>query len=122
MKRCRCCIIGKPHWDPRMPNSELPPEPPSSEITPQPLYNARREFVKNAGFFALAAGSIGAGLTWLSGQARPTRPVTNSDEWSIAQRSDMAGGEEQSTYESATTYNNYYEFGTDKSDPANNAH
>ena len=111
-----------------MPNSDLPPEPPSSEITPQPLYSARREFIKNAGLFALAAGSIGAGLTWLSGQARPAgspapqNSDSNPDGWRIDSRSELAGGEEQTSYESATTYNNYYEFGTDKADPANNAH
>jgi sulfoxide reductase catalytic subunit YedY len=103
-----------------MANTDLPTEPPSSEVTPEPLYNARREFIRNAGLFALSAGAIGTGLTWLSGQSRPksalTKPIGG-----IVKHLEMAGGEEQSTWDSATTYNNYYEFGTDKSDPAKHA-
>ena len=131
-----------------MPQSDLPPEPPSSEITPEPHYNSRREFIKNAGLFALTAGSIGAGLTLLTGRGRPKQAavkplaapapsrlpanavspeagkvvaVPEADPWQSLKRTELAGGEAETKFESASTYNNYYEFGTDKSDPAENA-
>src|SRR5262249_40148929 len=39
----------------------------------------------------------------------------------VASSSEMAGGEEKTPYDKVTTYNNYYEFGTGKTDPAVNA-
>jgi sulfoxide reductase catalytic subunit YedY len=42
-------------------------------------------------------------------------------DWVIASKKELAGGEEQTPYDGATTYNNYYEFGTGKSEPAANA-
>ena len=140
--------------DINVPRSDLPPEPPSSEITPEPQYNSRREFIKNAGLFALTAGSVGAGLTLLTGRARPkqvaTQPITRNplhlrprlqmsrapigddkvlaipeaNPWAESSSArNWPGGEARETkFESASTYNNYYEFGTDKSDPAANAH
>src|SRR3546814_5948389 len=40
----------------------------------------------------------------------------------LAKRSEQAGGEKLTEFETVSTYNNYYEFGTDKSDPSRNAH
>jgi sulfoxide reductase catalytic subunit YedY len=40
----------------------------------------------------------------------------------IARRADYASGEAKTSFENVTTYNNFYEFGTDKSDPAEYAH
>ena len=95
-----------------------PADIPSSEITPESAYLRRREFI------ARAAG-IGVGLAGLSllgaaacgsGDSRETR--TSDGE--------AAGGaapeqETPNSYEDITSYNNYYEFGTDKSDPKDNA-
>ena len=41
--------------------------------------------------------------------------------WKIVRKTELAGGEDQTPYDGATTYNNYYEFGTSKSDPALNS-
>ena len=49
----------------------------------------------------------------------PAKPGTSG--WTISSKHELAGGEEQTPAESASTYNNYYEFGTGKSEPAANA-
>jgi methionine sulfoxide reductase catalytic subunit len=93
---------------------------PSSEITPEHIYRSRREFMKVA-----AAGAVGAvtgvmlsdtacaqaptGLAALSGKPNPN--------FVVDEKSDPLN-----TYEQITTYNNYYEFGTRKNQPAQYAH
>ena len=76
----------------------------SSEITPEHLYHGRRDFLRTAGLLGLAtaSGSI-AGATRL-----------------LAQQ-EQAPKDELTPYQDVTTFNNYYEFGTDKADPAENA-
>jgi sulfoxide reductase catalytic subunit YedY len=69
-----------------------PPDIRSSEITDESLYVNRREFM-------IAAGALAAG------------PSIRS----------MQGADKLTPYEDVTTYNNFYEFGTDKGDPARNA-
>ena len=80
-------------------------ELPESEVTPESLYKRRREFIKGAG---------------LIGGALMTYP------WAVAQASiDVSGyqpkvvtlDEELTSEEDATSYNNFYEFGTSKEDP-----
>jgi sulfoxide reductase catalytic subunit YedY len=86
-----------------------------SEITPEPLYHARRQFL---------AGLAGAGI---AAAARPVlaQPVMNV---AIVPRLDYRRNPRYSTtekansYAEATGYNNFYEFGTGKEDPAENAH
>jgi methionine sulfoxide reductase catalytic subunit len=101
------------------------PEPPSSEITPPELYQRRREFLKNAGLFALTAGAWGGGLVALSSRGRadpPEPPPKPNPAWHIAQRGRFSTTELPTDYADVTTYNNFYELGLDKSDPAQNAH
>jgi methionine sulfoxide reductase catalytic subunit len=102
------------------------PEPLSGEITPQPLYLRRREFLKKAGLGALTAGATGAGLVWLTqggpGVARSGRKDAASPEPvppKILGR--YSTDEKPTSYDDVTHYNNFYEFGTDKLDPAANA-
>jgi len=85
----------------------------SSEITPEGLYADRRRFLKELGFAAGAAISIGTSHAWAAEPA--LAPLTASH------KSEMAGGEGLTPYETITHYNNFYEFGTDKDDPARNA-
>src|SRR3954463_15695692 len=94
----------------------------ASEITPPAVYEDRRRLLK-----WMATGAAGAALaTWAQREAlaqqvqRPGKPAPLA-----AGRSTAAGAvtmEKVTEYKDATTYNNYYEFGTDKSDPAQNAH
>jgi sulfoxide reductase catalytic subunit YedY len=92
-----------------------------SEITPRAAYEGRRAWLK-----AVAGGAAGgtlaawAGREALAQAARPGKlaPLPGS-------RSAVPGAvtmERLTAYQDASTYNNFYEFGTDKDDPAKNAH
>jgi sulfoxide reductase catalytic subunit YedY len=82
-----------------------PPDLRTSEITDERLYWSRREFLRAAG---LGAAGVGASL----GGILPPGGVGRGG----------SGREDELTpYEDVTRYNNYYEFGTDKEDPARNA-
>jgi len=106
----------------------LPREPKSAEITPPELYARRREFIKNGALFLGASTAFGAGLIELSslGSADPPakppplpQAAKGGATWEISRRSSYAAGEAQTPYEAVTTYNNYYELGLSKSEPAN---
>jgi sulfoxide reductase catalytic subunit YedY len=88
-----------------------PPDIPSSEITPHPTYFDRRAFIR-----AAAAGTAGVALapSALRGVERPT----GDDQQKRFQDMESELGESVNSYEDITTYNNFYEFGTGKSDPA----
>ena len=79
---------------------------PSSEITPKSLYLRRREFL-----FGTAGA---AALALLPSKALSTAQAAPASPFSTA--------EPQTRKADATSYNNFYEFGTDKADPAANAH
>jgi sulfoxide reductase catalytic subunit YedY len=85
-----------------------------SEITPPALFHRRREFIKAT--TVLAAGALlGAGGAGAAEGGRGAKfPALKS--------SPLSTPEKPNTYEQITTYNNFYEFGTDKSDPAQRAH
>ena len=115
----------------------LPREPPASEVTPEATWLRRREFLKSAGLFAATAGSLGSGLVLLTsgrGGARAAAPATPGalvaagaakapeGPLAIAKRGEFKVDERHTSFESATTYNNFYELGLDKGDPARNAH
>jgi methionine sulfoxide reductase catalytic subunit len=104
-------------------------EPPSSEITPEALYLRRREFIKNAVLTAGTAAAFGSGLVWLVGQRPPPDPPDQpplAQVVSAAPETTSPGqydtDEPMTAYQAVTTYNNYYEFGVDKDEPARNAH
>lgn len=90
--------------------------PHGSEITPQPLYLRRRELLQWA-----AAGGLGAlaGGAWAQ-SASPTALRAISTVKSAVPGA-MAT-DAPTSFQDASSYNNYYEFGLDKSDPARYAH
>jgi sulfoxide reductase catalytic subunit YedY len=92
-----------------------------SEITPQAVYEERRRLLKT-----LAAGAAGSVLAaWAARDARAAFAGPGKNPKLAAGPSAVAGAsvmEKVTDYQDATTYNNFYEFGTDKSDPARNAH
>ncbi len=71
-----------------------------SEITPEKIYNNRRSFIKS---ISIGAGSIAISSLPFSGNAASDK-IDN-----------------KTSYKDITTYNNYYEFGTSKSDPYKNS-
>jgi len=80
---------------------------PSSEITPEHIYNDRRNFIKNLGLIL--------GSTALSAFANKSFAALHTLP-SFAQAKDREK-EKLSSLKDITSYNNYYEFGTSKSDP-----
>ena len=67
-----------------------------SEITPEKIYNNRRSFIKS---ISIGAGSIAMTSLPFAGNSLSEEKNKNT------------------SYKDITTYNNYYEFGTSKSDP-----
>jgi methionine sulfoxide reductase catalytic subunit len=91
----------------------------SSEITDERRYFNRRAFIVTAGAAGLALGAAWAGGV-LSPGALGARGRRGSGVGSPG-----GGGREEdklNSYEDITSYNNFYEFGTDKEDPKANAH
>jgi sulfoxide reductase catalytic subunit YedY len=100
-------------------------EPASSEITSESLYLRRREFLKNGALAAGTALAVGSGLLGLVGMHPPPDPPEEQPPAPAPVA--KAGGpydtdEALTSYQSVTTYNNFYEFGLDKDDPALLAH
>ena len=91
--------------------------PVSSEITPRAAYEQRRQWLK-----LLAAGAAGSTLAaWAARDARASTAAPGRLAPLPGARSAVAGAvtmERLTSYQDVTTYNNFYEFGTDKSDPA----
>jgi methionine sulfoxide reductase catalytic subunit len=85
----------------------------ASEITPRDIYENRREFIKAAGFGLIAGAAIGAGFISKSAHAASQRQKIAGYV-----KTSYGADEKLTSYEDITTYNNYYEFGTSKSDPA----
>jgi sulfoxide reductase catalytic subunit YedY len=77
----------------------------SYEITPQELYINRRDFIKAAG--------VVAGSAALAACAPDTEETTAAPAQTFPALSDERG-DPANAYEEITTYNNYYEFSTNK--------
>jgi methionine sulfoxide reductase catalytic subunit len=93
---------------------------PSSEITPEHVYRTRRDFIKVA-----AAGTVGAVTAAMLGDTACAQAPTDLAPLTAKRNPAFVVDETKdplNTYEQITTYNNYYEFGTRKPQPAQNAH
>ena len=109
----------------------------SSEITPKNVFENRRDFIKQAGVGVLAAGAaafsapliaatVAGGTTEGAGRlGRANAPAVyklgNRQKISPFTKTSYGAGEKLTPYDDITTYNNFYEFGTDKSEPAINS-
>ena len=95
--------------------------PVPSEITPRTLFESRRILLQQ-----MAAGAAGLTLAgWAARDARAQMKGPGVLPVLSAVPSTVAGAQtldKPTAYRDATTYNNFYEFGTDKSDPARHAH
>jgi sulfoxide reductase catalytic subunit YedY len=86
-----------------------------SEVTDESLYVNRRQFVRRVAVVGAGLGLGAAAVPLLSAGALPLPPRTG-------QGKEDELGDSANSYEDITTYNNFYEFGTGKEDPARNAH
>ncbi len=91
-----------------------PSDIPASEITPRAVYLRRREFLRAAALAGVGAAVGSAGLT--------AAPAARAGESIPGVRpSGFSTDEPPTEREHITSYNNFYELGTDKSDPKRNA-
>ena len=90
--------------------------PVASEITPKAVYETRRDCLR-----ALALGAAGSALgAWAARDALASTAAPGKLAPLPGARSSVPGAatmEKPTAYKDASTYNNFYEFGTDKSDP-----
>ncbi len=97
-----------------------PSDIPSSEITSQSVYLNRREFMR-------AAGTAGAVAALAAGGFVGTEALLQAQEAAHGRKLDgvksspFGTDAKPNSWKDITTYNNYYEFGTNKEDPAANA-
>jgi len=92
---------------------------PASEITPRHLYEGRRAFLRQAAALGLA------GTMLPQASAQTAAPVTEPGKLPKLPGKPSpfsTKGEKATPYKDVVTYNNYYEFGTEKHQPAQNAH
>ena len=87
----------------------------SGEITSEPVYRARRDLLKG---FAAALPALLTGCSRPSDAGPAPLPAATPAELVVGQRGRFGTDEPQTSWNDATHYNNYYEFGTDKADPA----
>ena len=88
----------------------------SSEITPRHVYEERRAFIAK-----MALGAVAGSALW---------EMANREAFAQAPAAKLAATlnpaysviDNKTPFKDATSYNNFYEFGTDKADPAENAH
>jgi sulfoxide reductase catalytic subunit YedY len=84
------------------------PDVASSEITPESLYHGRREFLARA-------AAAGAAL------AVSAAPAAAQEPKAVGKPYGLQADDRPTPWQDVTTYNNFYEFGTGKSDPSENA-
>ncbi len=81
-----------------------------SDVTDRRLYLNRREFVR-------AAVAAGVAAAWPAA-ARAAQPAPHGRRFQRVRRSEYSTSEPPNPWEHVTTYNNFWEFGKEKDDPA----
>jgi len=100
-----------------------PDDIPASEITDRSTYLRRRDFLRGSAAGAALIG-VGGAACFDNGQAGADTPPVEAGagarrlEGVLPAPAQFSVDEEHTSYSDATSYNNFYEFGTDKSDPA----
>lgn len=85
----------------------------ASEITPQEVFEKRRQLIKLA-----AAGAFGLA----NAEVFSRHAFAQNNKLVATANPKYFLSDKPTSYKDVTSYNNFYEFGTDKSDPARNAH
>jgi sulfoxide reductase catalytic subunit YedY len=89
---------------------------PASEITPEPVYTGRRRWLGAM----LSSSLLATPLLGLSGCARADEDdvAIAAAAPPVASEDPLRASDELTRFQDASTYNNFYEFGTGKADPA----
>ena len=87
----------------------------ASDITPQQVYEARRDFIRKT-----ALGAIAGSALWEMAN-REAHAQVPARKLAAKANPAYALTDKQTPFRDASTYNNYYEFGLDKDEPAKNA-
>src|ERR1051325_5686860 len=87
----------------------------SSEITSKELYLNRRQFIRTA---SLISGAAALGTLPSPFDASPAQA---GEKLANVKKSSFSTAEKQNSFKDISNYNNFYELGTDKEDPAANA-
>jgi methionine sulfoxide reductase catalytic subunit len=90
-----------------------PQDIPSSEITPKQVYLNRRGFMAGA---AAIGGAILAGH--YLGEMRGPEETVHASALNVVKKSEFSTSEKPTPKNDITSYNNYYEFSSDKYEPA----
>jgi sulfoxide reductase catalytic subunit YedY len=85
-----------------------------NQTTAKNLYKTRREVIKSIGMGLMASAGVASGLVGFGGEVS-AKPLDYK-------RSSYDPGEAKTSHNAVTGYNNFYEFGTGKEDPAKYAH
>ncbi len=94
----------------------LGPRIATRDVTPERIYVQRRQLLTGAAVLTAGATLNGWARRAFSADASPDlMPLT-------AAKSDLSTTEPPTSFKDVSTYNNFYEFGTDKSEPAQTAH
>jgi len=94
---------------------------PSSEITDKKVYVNRRDFIRAAAGTAVAAAGVGL-VPGAAALLQAATPAPHGRKLENVKPSAFSTQEKLNTWEQITTYNNFYEFGTDKDSPSMLAH
>ena len=88
-----------------------------ADVTPKAVYLDRRRFLQAVGI----VGATALASKRLFELTMPSRTALAATKFDDLIKSPFSTTEKQNSYENVTHYNNFYEFGTDKGDPAKNA-
>jgi len=88
----------------------------SSEITDESIFHSRRRFIRTA-----TTALLGTAAGILTEDKLHAKPPAAEDDPVILPKGPYDTNEKLTPYRDVTTYNNFYEFGTDKEDPSQNA-
>src|SRR5438477_7947133 len=111
----------------KTPGSDHTPQ--GDQATPEALFQRRREFLKDTLLFTATSVGVGAGLLGLIRGGRSQGAVATPrgedgpapdemDRLESARRSLLSTTEAPTSFRDVSTYNNFYEFGAEKDDPA----
>ncbi len=87
----------------------------SSEITDKKLYLNRREFIRAT---TGTAAAVATGVVGAEALLQAATPAPHGRKLENVQKSAFSTDEKTNKWDDITTYNNYYEFGTDKDSPS----